>query len=124
MIETFSKEFCKVECAQCGKVLFEVSREMRGVIRKACPRCGRQNIVVKQIDIDMATVHELFTLEITPENFIDSCTESELYEVIMLANIKLDNLNKLRHSEAIEPEATRVDEASKPTLWKEPQKKQ
>jgi hypothetical protein len=37
----------------------------------------------------MPTLQRVFTLEISPEKFVDNCTEVELQEVIMLAEKKL-----------------------------------
>jgi hypothetical protein len=37
----------------------------------------------------MPTLQKIFTLEITPEKFVDNCSDVELQEVILLANKKL-----------------------------------
>jgi hypothetical protein len=37
----------------------------------------------------MPTLQKIFTLDITPEKFIDNCSDVELQEVILLANKKL-----------------------------------
>jgi hypothetical protein len=40
----------------------------------------------------MPTIQKLFFLEITPERFVDNCSESELRETAMLIEARLDRL--------------------------------
>jgi hypothetical protein len=42
----------------------------------------------------MPTLQKLFYLDITPEKFIDNCSEVELQEIILLANARLNQMEK------------------------------
>ncbi len=52
----------------------------------------------------MPRLNKTFTLEVTPRQFVDACTESELHEVVLLAE------NKLREIEASTSEKTGIEE--------------
>jgi hypothetical protein len=43
----------------------------------------------------MPTIQKLFVLEVTPEKFVDSCTEVELQEVILLAEKRLTRIERV-----------------------------
>jgi hypothetical protein len=47
----------------------------------------------------MPTLQRIFTLEITPEKFVDNCSEVELEEVILLANKRLSYYDVIRVAE-------------------------
>jgi hypothetical protein len=44
----------------------------------------------------MPSVKQIFTLEVTPEKFIEGCTEVELQEVMLLAERRLKRLERMR----------------------------
>ena len=48
----------------------------------------------------MATIQKLFTLEVPPARFIESCTLAELHEVLLLASGRLQRLESGAVSEA------------------------
>jgi hypothetical protein len=65
----------------------------------------------------MPTLQKLFYLEITPEKFVDNCSEVELQEVILLANKKLSWLGT-------PPAHVDAEELPKPRSRREPSKSQ
>ena len=59
----------------------------------------------------MPTIQKVFTLEVSPAKFIESCTRSELHEVLLLASGRLQRLEAgVVYEIATEPAALPPDE--------------
>jgi hypothetical protein len=63
----------------------------------------------------MPTLQKIYTLEITPEKFIDNCSEVELQEVILLANAKLS-----RHESPVSQKQVAIPSSSSPKSLPKP----
>jgi hypothetical protein len=73
----------------------------------------------------MPTLHKIYTLDITPEKFIDNCSEVELRKIILLANAKLSLLGcevppapSIRKRETLPVPSLKPLPASKPSSRK------
>jgi hypothetical protein len=63
----------------------------------------------------MPTLQKLFCLDITPEKFIDNCSEVELQEVILLANARLGRAEK---AQPAPPEPAAIEAPPEPSRRK------